>query len=402
MSAWPPASRSTWTPADIAGTSYPPGFAGLVIRLWEQHEVAPGTWLGNIEQTVSSGHPDFACDIVAPLGKPVSRIEITDIAARYGVPTLCVAAEETEHGPGRLRLSRPHQRQRQQHQRRVGGPDRPARRHQPPHRPGDAGSDRSRLPDRLVTRLAGVWHDWTMLPPTGKDDDGSGPTCSGAGVGAGIGSFGPPPVPKPRRTTVKDQVLDAVDREMTAKEIRGLVDAAADTVRDALSDLVADGQLLRVDHGAYAPVPTGTAVADDSGTGSAGVRELPDGVSPELQQRQRRPLRRPRLQRLLHPLHRTRLLLTHPHASDLIDEHRKRAPAHPSPKQRPTHEARFGRPASVQVDGIGDNLEHDQPPAWRRTAPFWLRPRQEGAGGRLRVRQVGAVRPVGLTSARGQ
>ncbi|MEV5902842.1 DNA translocase FtsK [Streptomyces sp. NPDC052127] len=105
MSAWLPASRSTWTPPGEMSTAYPPGFTGLVMRLWDQHEVAPGTRLENIEQTISRDHPDFACDIVAPQGKPVGKIDADVIAACFGVPTLAVSLRETAHGPGRIRLT---------------------------------------------------------------------------------------------------------------------------------------------------------------------------------------------------------------------------------------------------------------------------------------------------------
>ncbi|MFF2101766.1 DNA translocase FtsK [Streptomyces sp. NPDC058202] len=105
MSAWLPASRSTWTPPSDLTTVYPPGFAGLVMRLWDQHEVAPDTRLENIQQTISPSHPDFTCDIVAPTGKPVPKIDDSVIAACFGVPTLAVSLRETEHGPGRIRLT---------------------------------------------------------------------------------------------------------------------------------------------------------------------------------------------------------------------------------------------------------------------------------------------------------
>ncbi|GDY70314.1 chromosome segregation protein ParM [Streptomyces avermitilis] len=105
MSAWLPASRSTWTPPGDLTTVYPSGFAGLVMRLWDQHEVAPQTRLENVQQIVSASHPDFSCDIVAPQGKPVGRIEADAIAACFGVPTLAVSLRETEHGPGRIRLT---------------------------------------------------------------------------------------------------------------------------------------------------------------------------------------------------------------------------------------------------------------------------------------------------------
>ncbi|WP_432189849.1 DNA translocase FtsK [Streptomyces sp. Tue6028] len=105
MSGWLPASRSTWTPPGDLTTVYPPGFAGLVMRLWDQHEVAPETRLENVQQTISADHPDFLCDIVAPQGKPVGRIDADAIAACFGVPTLAVSLRETEHGPGRIRLT---------------------------------------------------------------------------------------------------------------------------------------------------------------------------------------------------------------------------------------------------------------------------------------------------------
>ncbi|MFF8791267.1 hypothetical protein, partial [Streptomyces sp. NPDC015125] len=115
------------------------------------------------------------------------------------------------------------------------------------------------LTDREIDALTelGLWHDWTTPPPTGKDDDGQDDDGTAFG---GVGSFAPPPLPAPKKkTTVKDKILAAVDRQMTAKEIRAEVDAAAGTVRNALSDLVADGRLHQVDHGIYAPAdhPTG-------------------------------------------------------------------------------------------------------------------------------------------------
>ncbi|MGY4928533.1 DNA translocase FtsK [Streptomyces sp. 900105755] len=104
MSAWLPATRATWTPGDLVA-AYPPGFEGLVMRLWDQHQVAPHTHLENIRQTISEAHPDFECEIVAPQGTPVGRIEEESIAAAYGVPTLAVSMKETGHGPGRIRLT---------------------------------------------------------------------------------------------------------------------------------------------------------------------------------------------------------------------------------------------------------------------------------------------------------
>ncbi|MFI6254400.1 DNA translocase FtsK [Streptomyces sp. NPDC051016] len=104
MAAWLPATRSTWAPGDLTA-AYPAGFEGLVMRLWDQHQVAPHTRLENIRQTISSAHPDFECEIVAPQGTPVGRIEAEDIAAAFGVPTLAVAMRETAYGPGRILLT---------------------------------------------------------------------------------------------------------------------------------------------------------------------------------------------------------------------------------------------------------------------------------------------------------
>ncbi|MEV5176845.1 hypothetical protein AB0L10_38535, partial [Streptomyces flaveolus] len=121
------------------------------------------------------------------------------------------------------------------------------------------------LTDRETTALTelGLWHDWTMPPPS-KHDKGDAEGAALPPQFTGIGSFAPPAV-KPKTRTVKEQILDVVDRQMTAKEIRGQVDAAAGTVRNALSDLVADGRLIQVDHGVYAPVPAlvGTGPQDD-------------------------------------------------------------------------------------------------------------------------------------------
>ncbi|GGU66503.1 DNA translocase FtsK [Streptomyces daghestanicus] len=136
------------------------------------------------------------------------------------------------------------------------------------------------LTDREISALTelGLWHDWTMPPPStngdGDGDEGALPQFSG------IGSFAPPAV-KTKPRTVKDQVLDVVDRQMTAKEIRGQVDAAAGTVRNALSDLVTDGRLVQVDHGVYAPAGHTTA-----GTGQDGPTTqpapAPEGVDGDL------------------------------------------------------------------------------------------------------------------------
>jgi DNA segregation ATPase FtsK/SpoIIIE-like protein len=69
---------------------------------------------------------------------------------------------------------------------------------------------------------------------------------------------------------------------MTAKEIRGLVDAASGTIRNALSDLVADGLLAQPDHGIYAPASHTATAAPDGDTTGSGTEQLRDGVSPEL------------------------------------------------------------------------------------------------------------------------
>lgn len=77
------------------------------------------------------------------------------------------------------------------------------------------------LTEREIEALTalGLWHEWTTPPPSPTNDDGDS--------GTGIGSFAPPPVSKPKKTTVKDKILAVVDRQMTAKEIREQVDAAA-------------------------------------------------------------------------------------------------------------------------------------------------------------------------------
>ncbi|MFC8840073.1 DNA translocase FtsK [Streptomyces griseoincarnatus] len=106
MSAALPITRSTWTPPDTTAATYPPGFRGLVMQMWDTAEVAPGTWLENIEQTVSLQHPDFTAHVVAPAGKPVPRIDLVDVAACFGYPVGCVTLDEIPGtGPGRLRLT---------------------------------------------------------------------------------------------------------------------------------------------------------------------------------------------------------------------------------------------------------------------------------------------------------
>ena len=130
------------------------------------------------------------------------------------------------------------------------------------------GSGINTLTDREINTLTelDLWHDWTIPPPTGKDGDGTGDSAMLPPQFNGIGSFTPPPAPAPAKPkTVKEKVLAAVDRQMTAKEIRAQVDAAPGTIRNALSDLVTEGRLCQVDHGVYAPVPAsvGTGPQDD-------------------------------------------------------------------------------------------------------------------------------------------
>ena len=135
------------------------------------------------------------------------------------------------------------------------------------------------LTDRETDALTelGLWHDWTMPPPSSNDkDSGESDGVMAPPQFSGIGSFTPPPAP-PKPRTVKNKVLAAVDRQMTAKEIRAQVDAAAGTVRNALSDLVADGRLRQVDHGVYTPTGTDTD-ATDQATGQPASSQTPDGV----------------------------------------------------------------------------------------------------------------------------
>ncbi|MEV3958453.1 type IV secretory system conjugative DNA transfer family protein [Streptomyces albogriseolus] len=106
MSAALPITRSTWTPPDTTAAAYPPGFRGLVMQMWDTAEVAPGTWLENIEQTIDAAHLDFTAHVVAPAGKPVPRIDLVDVAACFGYPVGCVTLDEIPGtGPGRLRLT---------------------------------------------------------------------------------------------------------------------------------------------------------------------------------------------------------------------------------------------------------------------------------------------------------
>ncbi|NEB32824.1 hypothetical protein G3I62_27665 [Streptomyces sp. SID14446] len=134
------------------------------------------------------------------------------------------------------------------------------------------------LTDREIDALSalGLWHEWTMPPPTGKEDDGDG------GGAALIGSFTPPPAAahKPKKSNVKDKILAVVDREMTAKEVREQVDAAAGTIRNALSDLVADGKLRQPQHGVYLPASDNVTAVPEQG--QAEGEPLPEGVDAEL------------------------------------------------------------------------------------------------------------------------
>ncbi|MFH8939559.1 DNA translocase FtsK [Streptomyces griseosporeus] len=139
------------------------------------------------------------------------------------------------------------------------------------------------LTDREIEVLTelGLWHDWAMPPPTGTDGNGGNDI---AGYGAtDIGSFAPPPVPaaRPKKRTVKQQVLAVVTGEMTAKEIRERVDAAAGTVRNTLSDLVTEGRLVQVDHGVYAPASHHADTADGQDP-QPGPDQLPDDIDGEL------------------------------------------------------------------------------------------------------------------------
>ncbi|MER8226046.1 DNA translocase FtsK [Streptomyces sp. NPDC094143] len=132
------------------------------------------------------------------------------------------------------------------------------------------------LTDRELQALTelGLWHDWTTPPPSKNSKDDSEDDTLLLQFGA-IGSFAAPTV-KSKPRTVKDKILDAVDRQMTAKEIRSEVDAAAGTIRNALSDLVADGRLRQVDHGVYAPVGTGTTEALSVQDGPSIGEQAPD------------------------------------------------------------------------------------------------------------------------------
>ncbi|MGK3110597.1 type IV secretory system conjugative DNA transfer family protein [Streptomyces sp. WAC05858] len=91
--------------------------------------------------------------------------------------------------------------------------------------------------------LGDLYGDWNAPAPA---EDGD----------AAVGVAPMPPLftaTKPKKSTVKDQILAAVTRRMTAKEIREAVDAASGTVRNKLSELVEEGKVLQVDHGEYAP-----------------------------------------------------------------------------------------------------------------------------------------------------
>lgn len=141
------------------------------------------------------------------------------------------------------------------------------------------------LTDREIDALAerGLWHDWTVQPPTGNNKpNGEDDDASGDFGGFDIGSFTPPAPARPKKRTVKEQILDIVDRPMTAKEIRNLIDAASGTIRNALSDLVADGLLAQPNHGVYAPASGFVSAVPSAGDEAQEDRPLPDGVTPEL------------------------------------------------------------------------------------------------------------------------
>ena len=90
------------------------------------------------------------------------------------------------------------------------------------------------LTPREIEALGGLYGDWT------GDDDEDGAMPQDAAV-------------RPQKATVKDQVLAVLTREMTAKEIRQAVDAAAGTIRNTLSELADAGLIVRTDTGSYAP-----------------------------------------------------------------------------------------------------------------------------------------------------
>jgi hypothetical protein len=104
------------------------------------------------------------------------------------------------------------------------------------------------LTDREVEALGDLYGDWNA-PDDNTDTPGSGgdgslllPPAAPAG-----------PVRTKKQPTVKDMILATVTRQMTTKEIRSTVDAAAGTIRNKLSELVEEGRLVQVDHGVYAP-----------------------------------------------------------------------------------------------------------------------------------------------------
>lgn len=97
------------------------------------------------------------------------------------------------------------------------------------------------LTDRETQGLGDLYGDWDA-PDDDNDDSAPLPPAFTAQPG------------KPKKTTVKDKILAALTREMTSKEIRDAVDAAAGSIRNALSELADDGRILQTDHGAYAPI----------------------------------------------------------------------------------------------------------------------------------------------------
>ncbi|RKN53696.1 hypothetical protein D7231_35000, partial [Streptomyces klenkii] len=105
------------------------------------------------------------------------------------------------------------------------------------------------LTDREITALGPLYEDWD---DTAADHDLGDEWAPGTPAPAEEAAL--PPLFSPAAATVADQILAAVTRPMTTKEIRAAVDAKYGTIRNCLSKLVNDGRLLQVDHGAYAPV----------------------------------------------------------------------------------------------------------------------------------------------------
>ncbi|MGK5448828.1 hypothetical protein [Streptomyces radiopugnans] len=105
MGAWLPLTRAGWTLNDGDIEAYPADFSGFVARLWADAPVSGDTRLENVQQ-LDHDRPDFAADVVAPVGIPVSRMDPVDIAAAFNVPVPAVSLEEIPGvGPGRMRLT---------------------------------------------------------------------------------------------------------------------------------------------------------------------------------------------------------------------------------------------------------------------------------------------------------